>query len=74
MAKTNKNSNCLKIVKTPPFRTLDDLKANNKMLDEIQKSLDDYMTLKRKLFPRFYFLSNDELLDILANSSDIVVI
>ena len=74
MAKTNKQANCLKIVKTLPFKTLDDLKANNKSIDEIQKSLDDYMTLKRKLFPRFYFLSNDELLDILANSSEILVI
>jgi dynein heavy chain len=74
MAKTVKNPYCLKIVKAVPFRTLDELTANNATLDEIQKSLDDYMTLKRKAFPRFYFLSNDELIDILANSQDIYVI
>jgi dynein heavy chain len=74
MAKTVKNPNCLKIVKAIPFKTLDELKANNETLDLIQKSLDDYMTLKRKAFPRFYFLSNEELIDILANSSDIDII
>lgn len=35
MAKTQKNPYCLKIVKTVPFRTLDDLTANNATLDEI---------------------------------------
>ena len=74
MAKTVKNPYCLKIVKQSPFRTLDELISNNNILDEVQKSLDDYMTLKRKAFPRFYFLSNDELIDILANSQDILVI
>lgn len=43
-------------------------------MDEVQKKLDDYMEVKRGAFPRFYFLSNDELIDILANSANLEVI
>jgi len=38
----------------------------NKKLENIQKSLNDYLQQKREVFPRFYFLANEDLLMILA--------
>ena len=39
-------------------------------MDRIQKNLDAYLELKRNEFPRFYFISNDELLQLLAHQQD----
>ena len=47
-----------------------DLQYMNSNLEEIQKSLEMYLENKRRQFPRFYFISNDDLLEILGQSKN----
>jgi len=45
----------------------------NKVQDDLsicQKALNDFMDSKRTAFPRFYFVSPDDLLDILSNGNN----
>jgi dynein heavy chain, axonemal len=68
MRKCHDNPNVIAQVTVPGL--LDTFLDANKQLDEIQKSLNDYLELKCAAFPRFYFLSNDELLEILSQTRD----
>lgn len=38
-------------------------------LESIQRALEVYLEKKRQIFPRFYFISDDDLLDVLGNAA-----
>ncbi|XP_077326811.1 dynein axonemal heavy chain 2 [Lithobates pipiens] len=66
MDRLNKDNNALRGTHFPGL--LEKLGEMNAVLEGIQKSLDLYLETKRQIFPRFYFLSNDDLLEILGQS------
>jgi len=70
MTRINKDPNCYRalIVNERDFiKTLGEL---NKKLEAIQKQLQQLLESKRAVFPRFYFLSNEDLLEIIGQAKD----
>jgi len=62
---TGKNTkHCLTYCSSKSLLT--NFRDSNRVLDVVQKGLSDYLETKRAAFARFYFLSNDELLEILS--------
>ncbi|XP_050296141.1 dynein axonemal heavy chain 2 isoform X2 [Anthonomus grandis grandis] len=52
----------------PPPYLLQKLNKMYEKLDLLQRALERYLETKRHVFPRFYFISNDDMLEILGNS------
>ncbi|KAL3689708.1 hypothetical protein R1sor_016017 [Riccia sorocarpa] len=68
MKKTNANPLAL-IAAQDPERLAKLIEAN-RLLEVINKGLAQYLEVKRVAFPRFFFLSNDEMLEILSETKD----
>uniref|UniRef100_G3SMY8 Dynein axonemal heavy chain 10 n=1 Tax=Loxodonta africana TaxID=9785 RepID=G3SMY8_LOXAF len=71
MAETLKEPVIKKCCEAP--NRLSDLQNISEGLEKCQKSLNDYLDSKRNAFPRFFFISDDELLSILGNSDPLCV-
>ena len=65
MADTSKNPQVYDACHVP--NRLQDLETISTGLEKCQKSLNDYLDSKRNAFPRFFFISDEELLSILGS-------
>lgn len=67
--KANRAPQALRLIRTT-HNLVDQLKKQNDDLERIQKKLELYVESKREIFPRFYFLSFEDLIQILSNSEN----
>lgn len=68
MNKIHDNPAALSVIEYEELGSI--LKRADTLLEVVKKGLNDYLESKRGLFPRFYFLSNEELLEILSETKE----
>ena len=69
MKKVNANPLVLQVCEIPDIQK--DLDKWAKHLNAIKKALGDYLEKQRQAFARFYFVGDDDLLEIIGNSREI---
>ena len=69
MRKVQKTPSILEVVNIDGIQKTFDRIAD--VLTKIQKALGDYLESQRSAFPRFYFVGDEDLLEIIGNSKDV---
>ncbi|KAF5247463.1 hypothetical protein FAUST_700 [Fusarium austroamericanum] len=68
MKKANKTPYVLEVLNIPNVQK--SLERLAEMLNKIQKALGEYLEKERVSFPRFYFVGDEDLLEMIGNSND----
>lgn len=69
MKKTSRSPMVLEVIAFPDL--LKSLERLADLLTKIQKALGEYLETQRANFPRFYFVGDEDLLDIIGNSKNV---
>ncbi|KPM05539.1 dynein heavy chain, cytoplasmic-like protein [Sarcoptes scabiei] len=70
MRKVSKNPMIIDVINIPGVQR--SLERLSDLLGKIQKALGEYLERERSSFPRFYFVGDEDLLEIIGNSNNIL--
>lgn len=70
MKKASRTSLALDILAIPNVQK--SLQRLAELLAKVQKALGEYLDSERARFPRFYFVGDEDLLDMIGNGKDVV--